>query len=351
LQRDGAGYADGANLYEAFGTNAMSFTDPMGLWIARRIGEILADKGRLTVGDIAALGRELHSNVSNQLKNLTPEEIALLAALGGAQYGTPFSAETLPADLRADADERWYGIASAQKRYRAEANYWTRRRLLWLLLIHDASFSQYVTDLYRVVRDLNPAHFIAEREYQIMTGEEMVTWQPTGRVRAGAELVVGLALMKALPAAPRAVTEALGGEVPGITAAVGAGVSAGRVRVYRVEGTPNSRIAIDDQGAVLIAEDTKMLFLNFGNRARAEAYFAQKLEQGLPGAQIKSFEVSRQFLDELRATAVTQRTAAQFPDRPQIVDVTKAPDQFGLRPEQVTALREAIIPGTGRVEP
>ena len=41
-----------------------------------------------------------------------------------------------------------------------------------------------------------------------------------------------------------------------------------------------------------------MLFLNFGSKARAEQYLAQKLAKGLPGAEVKSFEVPKSFLDE-----------------------------------------------------
>jgi len=42
-------------------------------------------------------------------------------------------------------------------------------------------------------------------------------------------------------------------------------------------------------GGVVVLDSGKTLFLNFGSRARAEQYFTQKLVQGLPNAQIKSF--------------------------------------------------------------
>jgi hypothetical protein len=84
-----------------------------------------------------------------------------------------------------------------------------------------------------------------------------------------------------------------------------------------------------------------------------EPYLAQKLNPAqklgpLPGAEVKSFEVPKSFLDELRASAVPEALAGQNPGKPLIVDVTKAPNQFGLRPEQVEALRKAIIQGTGK---
>jgi filamentous hemagglutinin len=92
--------------------------------------------------------------------------------------------------------------------------------------------------------------------------------------------------------------------------------------------------------------------LNFGSKARAEQYLAQKLAKGLPGAEVKSFEVPSSFLEELRASAVTERQLSLDPSlagRPLRVDITKAPDQFGVRPAQIEALEKAIVQGSGRV--
>ena len=99
-----------------------------------------------------------------------------------------------------------------------------------------------------------------------------------------------------------------------------------------------------------------MIFFNFGSKARAEQYLAQKLNPyqklgPLPGATVKSFVVPKTFLDEIRAAAVTERQLNLDPSlagRPLRVDIGKAPDQFGLRPEQLDAFRNAIIQGTGR---
>lgn len=142
----------------------------------------------------------------------------------------------------------------------------------------------------------------------------------------------------------------VGGELPQI-ARLGAGGLAGRfgrVRVFRVEGLPNTRILIGEGGRVTVLADDGMLFLNFGDQARAEAFLAKRIEQVMAGATMKSFEVPRKFLDELRAAGVPESMARQYPGRPLIVDVTKAADQFGLRPEQIEALRRAIIQGSGR---
>jgi len=68
----------------------------------------------------------------------------------------------------------------------------------------------------------------------------------------------------------------------------------------------------------------------------------------LPGADIKSFEVPQTFLDELRATAVTNEEKLLNPNAPLKVDL-KYPDQYGVRPQQIEQLINAIIPGSGRV--
>ena len=120
------------------------------------------------------------------------------------------------------------------------------------------------------------------------------------------------------------------------------------VRVFRVEGTPNSHVVIGEGGMVAIKEGNQTVFFNFGSKARAEQYLAQKIEKGLPGATVKSFEVPRSFLDDLRASAIDEDLAKILPNRPFRVDITKAPDQFGLRSEQIEALRRAIIQGTGQ---
>ena len=40
------------------------------------------------------------------------------------------------------------------------------------------------------------------------------------------------------------------------------------VRVYRVEGTPNTRLLIGENGEVAIIDPHKTLYLNFGDKAR-----------------------------------------------------------------------------------
>ena len=118
--------------------------------------------------------------------------------------------------------------------------------------------------------------------------------------------------------------------------------------VYRVEGLANTRVIIGSSGEVAI-QGEQTLFLNFGSKARAEEFLAKRLQQGMEGASVKQFQVSRKFLDELRASAVPESMAKQFPGRPIIADPTKACDQFGLRPEQIEQLTEFIKSGSGKV--
>jgi RHS repeat-associated protein len=120
------------------------------------------------------------------------------------------------------------------------------------------------------------------------------------------------------------------------------------LEVFRVEGAINARIVIGANGEVFVS-GKQMLFLNFGSKARAEAFLAKRLGQGMSDATIKSFRVPQSFADELSAAAVLESEAAMFPHAPLLVDVTKAARQFGLRAEQIEALKQAIIQGTGRI--
>jgi len=255
LQRDPVGYHDRANLYNAFGDNPAYFLDPSGLWLARRIAEIINENGRLSVGDIKMLGEELQK-FPNQLAALTDEEIQLLGIIGGAQYGTPWTDATLSPALRAEADERFPNL-QPMWRYRIQANLSTRRRMLFILLLQDNAFANYVTELYRVSRDLNPVHFAAERGIQIGTGTETITGQKVSRLQAGVEFVVYLALVKGAQVGPKAITRAAGGEVPGATVV-----------------PPSGRADTLNRGTIRFSQTTA------GGRGRAPALRASLRESG-----------------------------------------------------------------------
>jgi filamentous hemagglutinin len=123
------------------------------------------------------------------------------------------------------------------------------------------------------------------------------------------------------------------------------------VRVFRVEGNVNRRIRVLENGYVEITDREKMLFLNFGDPDRAAEFFDARVSQGMEGATIKSFDVQFEFLEYLRGAAVPEQFSRQFPNAPLVVDVTKAADQYGLRPEQIENLLDYIIQGTGSVYP
>ncbi|MDZ4115331.1 MAG: RHS repeat-associated core domain-containing protein, partial [Xanthomonadaceae bacterium] len=117
--------------------------------------------------------------------------------------------------------------------------------------------------------------------------------------------------------------------------------------VFRVEGAANQRLFIGAAGDVRVAGDN-MLFLNFGDAARAESFLATRLGQGFSDSAMKSFQVPSSFVDFLARSAVPENLARQFPNSPLAVDATKATNQFGLRPAQIEELRKVIIQGSGR---
>ena len=116
--------------------------------------------------------------------------------------------------------------------------------------------------------------------------------------------------------------------------------------VFRVEGPGNARLDISPSGDVSI-KGNNALFLNFGDEARAQEFLANRLDQGFEGTTIKSFQVPSSYVDELRASAVPESMARQFPDSPFAVDVNQAADQFGLRAANFDDLLFNIVPGSG----
>lgn len=129
-----------------------------------------------------------------------------------------------------------------------------------------------------------------------------------------------------------------------------------RIRTFRIEGDPNTRIHIDEAGNVMIIEPDKTLYLTFGDEVRAQQYLAQKLGPGqklgpLPNGRAKSFEVTQEFVDKIRADAVTEQQLSLDPSlkgRPLVADPTKTADSFGLRPDQIKELEKVIVQGTGQ---
>ena len=131
--------------------------------------------------------------------------------------------------------------------------------------------------------------------------------------------------------------------------AIGLVINGRPITVYRVEGIPNSRLVIGNDGSVAITGD-QTLFLNFGSRERAEEFLAQRINQNMANPSINSFQVTNSFFNEIRESAVPESLARQNPDKPILVDASRATNQFGLRPNQFDSLINSIIPSTGRIE-
>lgn len=119
------------------------------------------------------------------------------------------------------------------------------------------------------------------------------------------------------------------------------------VTVYRVEGTPNTRVLIGEKGQVTITGETT-LYLNFGDKTRAQEFLQKRISQNMEGATVKTFEVPKSILSDLRKNAVSESEVKLYPNRPIVADPTKAPDQYGIRPDQIKNLQDKIIQGTGK---
>lgn len=147
------------------------------------------------------------------------------------------------------------------------------------------------------------------------------------------------------------------GASAGAAAAARGPVLPGTVTAYRVEGAGNQRLQVGEDGSVAVPElrtnkgrgPERNLYMNFGDEARAKAFLDQRLSQ-FPDNRIKTFEVPRSFVEELRASAVPEAERAANPTRPVIADPTKARDQFGLSAEQIQAMREVAVQGTGQAD-
>lgn len=106
---------------------------------------------------------------------------------------------------------------------------------------------------------------------------------------------------------------------------------------------------IGENGKVGVIDNAKTLFLNFGDKKRAADFLAKRQAQGMDGATLKEFSVSKDFVQSLRQSAVPEAMAKTNPGKPLLVDTTKTLDSFGLRAEHLQKLVENIIPGSGKI--
>ncbi len=110
---------------------------------------------------------------------------------------------------------------------------------------------------------------------------------------------------------------------------------------FRLAVTSNSNIEINGNG---------MLHLNFGDQSRASWW----LNNRGPTSQLVSFDVTNDFLANLRELAVPQSEARNFPgfpqiDDPAIQDMNGNSTQFGIPSTMFEWLLESIIPGSALI--
>jgi hypothetical protein len=110
--------------------------------------------------------------------------------------------------------------------------------------------------------------------------------------------------------------------------------------------TPDGGIRVEGDG---------MLFVNFGDRGRAEDFLKTRQAQGHTDDKIVECQVPASFVDKVRSCSMTERELSKSKDksdksRPLRVD-KKFDDQFGLRrggSPGIEDFQAAVIPGTAK---
>ncbi len=98
--------------------------------------------------------------------------------------------------------------------------------------------------------------------------------------------------------------------------------------LYRVQGGGSKmRFIIESNKLSIAGED--LLFVNIGQEGRALEFLAKRGDD----AVLVKFDIKMSFVDKIRKEAVPQNVGRQNPGKPQIVDPTKASDQFGIPKE------------------
>src|SRR5262249_41956140 len=127
------------------------------------------------------------------------------------------------------------------------------------------------------------------------------------------------------------------------------------ITVYRVESATSAhpRVTIGLFGIVAITgNDQNVLWLNFGQRARAIEYARRRALESKKDMMIKSFDVPVSFFEIIKSAAVDEREARKKEYRHRPIESRDPPrgTQFGLKEAQINLLRAVIIQGSGRQE-
>ncbi len=88
-----------------------------------------------------------------------------------------------------------------------------------------------------------------------------------------------------------------------------------------------------------------MLFINVNQETRAVAFLARRGDT----ASLVRFELRPEFVEKLRSSSVRQELGRANPTRPQQVDVTAAPDQFGIPSNLFDELLQNVVPDSVRI--
>jgi hypothetical protein len=138
--------------------------------------------------------REFEGQPERFAHALTSEERFFLdhyAATLGSRVAEP---SALSADQVEEARRMFGAMADPLGAY---ANWRNRQTIIAGYAWTAPDTAAYLGSLYRATRDLvNPPHFLAERGYQAVTGEEAFTGEHTGRLRPIFELAMAWAMVK-----------------------------------------------------------------------------------------------------------------------------------------------------------
>ncbi|GEP94445.1 hypothetical protein CCY01nite_07050 [Chitinophaga cymbidii] len=109
--------------------------------------------------------------------------------------------------------------------------------------------------------------------------------------------------------------------------------------MYRVQGgISKPRFVVDEARQNIGIAGDDMLFINIGQEGRALEFAAKRGEE----AVILRMKITKSFADKIRQDAVPQNVGRLNPGKPQIVDPTKAVDQYGLPKEYFDDLLKNI---------
>jgi len=170
------------SLYQYGASGPIGSVDPMGL---ASLPDSLRD-GRLTLEEITTL-------------NLTKEEALMIirSAMGtpGHSRLKPYTHDTLTEEHRRDADKKLWPIRDKTERYKCKATLLNIYKAKMILVCRHPATLAYAKQTYRLLRIMNPIHYIAERHYAGRTGREPVLGDKTTYLEAARDILLYVAVL------------------------------------------------------------------------------------------------------------------------------------------------------------